>query len=424
VRVLVAYGVVLAALAFVSLGGPVPERGLAPLLALVLGGLAWCWCTVSSSFARVSLRWIVLGAIALRAVTWCGDPGTSDDLYRYIWEGEVVARGASPYAFAPDAAELAGLRVALPDLAARVAHPGVSAAYPPIVQLQNFLAVSVAHVFEAPWPTTARGLRALVALWDLLVIVPLVVLARAAGRPAAACVAWAWCPLVVLEFAGAGHFDSLGILLWVTSLTFARHAAPALAGAIAVKWLPLAGFPFQVRPRQGVLVLVLTALTFAPLAALEGGASGLFRGLGQYALRWESTSLVYRFLEPPLAVLAFVDPRVVGRGLIGLAWLGSAAWLWRRGASPVRAAFALTGLFLVLTPTLHPWYVTWIVPFLVVFPRPAWCWLVASAPLFYALLERWQCEQVWEEPAWVWPTVALPFFVLLLSHSRKRVERA
>ena len=68
-----------------------------------------------------------------------------------IPEGEVLARATSPYAYAPDAPELAELRADLPELAERVGHPGVSAAYPPLVQLQNYLAVRATHALGAPW---------------------------------------------------------------------------------------------------------------------------------------------------------------------------------------------------------------------------------------------------------------------------------
>jgi len=207
----------------------------------------------------------------------------------------------------------------------------------------------------------------------------------------------------------------------MTSLAATRAACFSLAGAIAVKWLPIASVPFVGSTRRALAVLALAALSFVPFVFLRGGGAGLLGGLGEYALRWESTSLVYRFVELPFRALSLGDPRVLARAVVALAWVSCAGLLWRRGAGPLRAAFVLTALFLVLTPTLHPWYVTWIVPFLALSPRPAWCWLAASAPLFYALLGRWQREQVWEEPAWTWPVVAVPFFALLLfgAHVRR-----
>ena len=62
----------------------------------------------------------------------------------------------------------------------------------------------------------------------------------------------------------------------------------------------------------------------------------------------------------------------------------------------------------MLTPTLHPWYLTWIVPFLVLRPARAWTLLLFLAPLLYWPRTGWMTERVWVEPAWLWPVVALP----------------
>jgi hypothetical protein len=264
-------------------------------------------------------------------------------------------------------------------------------------------------------------------------------LLRRGGLPPGLACVWGWSPLVALEFAGSGHFDSLGIALLLGSLALlpegalgARRLAglALLAGAILVKYLPLCALPFAARGRRGaggwlarmLLVLSLCALGFAPLAWLAGGAHGLAAGLSEYGLRWESTSLVYRFVERPLELLLErdlgpTDPRRLGRALVLLCWIGWGVLAWRRRAPTVAATGTMIGAFLVLTPTLHPWYLTWALPFAALQrsspARAAWLWLAASAPLLYAPLVRWQAEGAWEEPAWLWPAVALPFLALL-----------
>ena len=97
--------------------------------------------------------------------------------------------------------------------------------------------------------------------------------------------------------------------------------------------------------------------------------------------------------------------------------------LWTKRCDALRAAFALIGLFLLLSPTLHPWYVTWIVPFLAFERSRAAHWLVVVAPLSYVLLPRWVNEGVWSEPAWLWPVVALPLLGLLAFDVRDRLRR-
>ena len=48
-------------------------------------------------------------ALLPRAILLASQPALSDDLYRYIWDGRVIAAGLDPYRYAPDAPELAPL---------------------------------------------------------------------------------------------------------------------------------------------------------------------------------------------------------------------------------------------------------------------------------------------------------------------------
>ena len=448
---LLAWLAVLASVGAVLALGPLPRHVATLVPALVAGGIAWWlaarWCV------RVELRFstLLVSALLLRVVALLSSPGLSDDIHRYVWEAEVIARGWSPYAFAPADAQLEPLRAELPRLFARLNHPEVPAAYPPLYQGAASAVVAVARAFDggedAFLARALLALRAFAAVCDLAVLVPLVALLRALRRPASLAIVWAWSPLAALEFAGAGHMDVLGILLWISALALlvpaargagrlARGARPPaglvlLAGAVLVKLLPVLSVPFALRGprraalRDGLLLTALLALAFTPLLALRGGAQGLTGGLSEYGLRWESTSLVYRFVEPPLAAVlerdgSLLDPRRLGRALVVAAWLAIGLWLWRQRADLLRASWTLLAAFLVLTPTLHPWYVAWSLPFLAFGPGRAWFWLAASSPLCYWMLERWWAQGVWHEPGWLWPVVAVPFFTLLVLDARRR----
>lgn len=426
------------ALASAGTSGLVERWPALVLLGWLGAGLCWVAALnrVRAGVVEVSSRAVIGGALALRLVAFVGDPGFSDDVHRYVWEGELVRRGLDPYAVAPSDPRLAEVARALPRTHARLNHPEVPAAYPPVAQYANALGVTLGRTLGGSLDEAARrGVRALYAGCDLLVLVPLAWLLRRAGRSRAHLVAWAWCPLVAVELGGAGHFDALGILLLCSALALAtprrplfaagrtRDAAVGLAvlGALT-KLLPIGLVPFLVRGpgarrRIALAALVLVAAV-APIGLLEPRGPSAVDGLATYAFRWESTSLVHRFVERAFTGLFELDegptdPRRLARALAAAAWIGALAWLWRRRADPLRAARVSIAAFLVFTPTLHPWYVTWIVPFLALERSRAFAYLVVVIPLAYAPLAAYRIDGRWIEPAWLWPVLAVPFFTLL-----------
>jgi hypothetical protein len=267
-------------------------------------------------------------------------------------------------------------------------------------------------------------------------------LLRRAGRPAALCVAWAWSPLVGVAFAASGHLDSMALLLLVAAMASWPSGAPRarvgaglpalilLAAAIATKVFPCVVAPAFLRGRgawaRAGLLLALLGLFTLPVLLLEGDALSLMSGTTRYALHWESGSLVVRWLRVliesatrPFESLAAVTSAswLVSRLLAATIGLVAAVWIVRRSTSAWLCADRLMGTFLVLSPTLHPWYLVWMLPFVALRPRASWCWLLVSAPLGYWPVTSWRTEGIWREPAWVWAVQALPFAGLMAWES-------
>ena len=445
---------ILTALFGVALLRPFVEDHASLLLALGIAGVCWLAAVALARGGAADLRIVVAGAIALRLLGLAGAPQLSDDVYRYAWEGELVAAGISPYAYAPDAPELEVLRASRADLYERINHPEVSAAYPPLAQGVFAAARRTADAFDFEgWRPVVTGLRVLFALCDLLVLVPLVLLLRRRGLPDGLAVVWGWCPLVAVEFAGSGHFDALGILLLVGALcvhdpasytntvwrgaraTRRELAALALlAAATLVKLLPVCAAPFMARSRSAVRIVFFAALVvagFLPIVlGLEGGMQGLGRGLGEYGLRWEHSGLLYGHVEALLRFaglennLTWFDARRVGRALVGAAWIALGVWLWRRRVPALESTAVLVGAFLVLSPTLHPWYIAWIVPFLALFPRASFLWLAAASSVLYFAPVLYELEGRYEVPFAARLVLVVPFWLFLLVELRADVRDA
>ncbi len=445
---------ILLGLLAVSVSGPFVQRPVVHLAALCLAGVGWLLAvalarsTGAQEAANPARGWIVAGALALQLIAWGGNAELSDDVHRNIWEGHLVLEGESPWAAAPDAPGHQAARELRPELYGRLNHPSVSAAYPQLAQAANAAVVAALELCDAD---SARhgpgGMAVFYGFWSLAVLLPLGGLLRRRGLSPRLAVVWAWCPLVALEFAGSAHLDSLGIFLLMAALDLLERARGTpdgdqigrlegagvllLAAGGLVKFLPLCALPALLRGRRagqrlGLLILGLMALAL-PFLLLRGGPAGWTAGLGEYALRWESPNLLYRLVEgglmPLNAILSGTPAEAAGRVLVSLALLSLAVGAWRLGVEPLETSAALLAGYLLLSPTLHPWYLTWIIPFLAFLPaaraRP-WLWLILCAPLFYWPLCSHAAGLGWCEPAWLWPTVVLPFAAFWWAARRRQ----
>jgi hypothetical protein len=122
-------------LAWASIGwGVWRQSGAWPALdltATLVAGAGWCAAIGLARRARSPWLCILIGACLLRVAPFVAGPVLSDDLQRYVWEGELVRVGIHPYSHAPGDPEVAEARARWPELAERVAHPEVGAIYPP-----------------------------------------------------------------------------------------------------------------------------------------------------------------------------------------------------------------------------------------------------------------------------------------------------
>ena len=359
------------ALLLLTRRGPLDPVDPASALALALAGAGWAASTWAARRAppRGGLGWVVGFAVALRLFVLCAPaPATSDDREPLRVGGRARARRPQPVRVGARRPGVAGV--------ARAA-PGHLREHEPPRCLRRLSTRDAGGLRGRLRARRARGanrsgraVRARCALRHarrLRDVRPLRLVAAggspapAAVGPEAAAVAWAWSPLVVLEFAGSAHFDSLGILLWMTGLALSVSAATSArrcsglalqVAAVLVKFLP--PLRLALRPPRAWCVARGRVRRRPRCAGLRSVAAARRRSLRPSAAAcrstrcgWESTSLVYRFIEPLFASLpqdgTWSDPRRLGRATIGAAWLALAACLWIRRSEPLRACVSPGG---------------------------------------------------------------------------------
>jgi hypothetical protein len=356
---------------------------------------------------------IVAIAVAARLVLLPAAPDMSADIYRYLWEGRVVSHGHNPFAHAPDAPELESLRDAN---SLRVQHSHMATIYPPAAQAVFALA---ARIRPALWVQ-----KLLFVLFDVATVLVLIPLLRLRGIDPLRSVIYAWNPLVIFETAHSGHVDAVGVFAMVLGLWLVLRARPAwgsvaLALSFLTKFVTVMLAPFYlVRRAYWPWLLLAVALVVIAYLPFAGAGMKLFTSLRVYALEWRFNGLAYEMLT------GVWHDALPARRLFAAAVVLFAFFHAVRQRDVLRYAFLVVGFALLLAPTLYPWYVLWIVPFLCVFPNRAWILFTGLVFVSYWVWVVYHRTGEWALPPAVYAIEYAPFLALLALDAWSARRRA
>ena len=351
-----------------------------------------------------TLALILLLSLLFRMTLVLAPPSLSDDIYRYVWEGTLVLDGVNPFSRAPEDPSLTSYRDEYYEL---INHREISTIYPPAAQVL-FAASQVLY----PGPASVK---VLVALGDFLLVLLLRRILVARGANPGWVLLYAWSPLSLVEFSGNGHIDVFAILLLVLSLHLldqgrVRWSVLTLSLSFLTKLFAICLLPlYWLRQRRVKPLLPFAVLSLVAFLPFVDAGGSLFRGGLEYATRWRHNGSGFDLL-----VLITTSPSL-SKALIGLFFSAGAvlaARKWRQ--EPFHAALFLAGLFVILSPTVHPWYVVWVLPFVCLHPRASWLYLSGAVALSYLVLQGYAATGEWVESTWVRLVEYVPFYLLLL----------
>jgi len=439
----------------------------------VLAAAAYVVAALWLKRAPLSLPAIWAFAVLFRLILLLASPPTlSDDVYRYIWDGRLINSSVNPYAHTVDSPLLDHLESPQRHL---VNNAWMASPYLPVSQA--LFAIVYRAFSDSPF-----AFQFVAACLDLLIGCLVMDMLRRLQLPPSRVLLYLWNPLVVVEFAHGAHVDALMICLMMLSLwalvaerpeqrrvhsgfwtsarvQFRQLASPiALAAATLTKGIPALLLPVVIWRWGGRRTLVYLALIVAVLLplGLDAGiglagprdGEGLFGALRIYGARWNYNGGLYHWLEVGISgyrTPGAVPPDVVGETpiraaklivatLLGVV-LAAAALRARRCQDALcllRVATVPLGAYLVLTTTVHPWYVAIIVPLLPfllgregeapAWNRLVWPWVYLSAAVSLSYLTYLDPANL-REYDWIRRVEYLPFYLLLIWAVRPLLGR-
>jgi hypothetical protein len=378
----------------------------------LLGFMLWRWWP---SDMRRSGQVILLLAITLVARWLFLDLPASDDVHRYVWEGQLVLHGESPYGQRADDSTHRD------EHWQRMNHKDKLTAYPP-------LSLGMCAVIEAiqgkgfPAPLDhLLGFKIAAAIADLLLIGLLV----SAVKELRWVTLYAVNPVPLISFAGEGHFDIWMVLPMVASIVWIKRprlAWSCLALAIGIKFIAVLLLPvlWHHTPRSDRAGGVCWALAMLALPVLPFVVSlpALIEGVYRFGAETSGNATFHWLLE--LTLRNKSQAAALSFGLMGV-------WIWyQRGLveQPALASREVLTVLLIASPTVTYWYPGWALPFAVLAPHPA-LWVLSATDIFYyAAWAEAEATGVWWLPRWAWSLLWGPFFAVWGWRARRRCSSA
>jgi hypothetical protein len=342
---------------------------------------------------------ILLFALLFRLTLFFTYPSLTVDIYRYFWDGKVLAHGFNPYLYLPSSEALAPLRG---EYYSNLVYKHVTTIYPPFAQL----------VFALSYLTypSLYTLKAASVLFDLASLLVLIKILEFKGINKNRVLLYAWNPLVIVEFASSGHADSLAVFfvllayyLHLQQKSFASGAALGLA--VLSKLYPVLLVPFFFKKNFKILPGFLAVLVLMYLPFIDAGWK-LFGGLEVFLKYAKFNPGAFYLLEYSLG---FPVAKYVATGLVALGYL-----FLLRSNSTLRSCYLILTLYLLLSPMVHPWYLAWVLSLVPLLRGYAWVAFSGLIGFSYLLIVKTPQTTFWQENPLITLVQYLPFYIILL----------
>ena len=306
-----------------------------------------------------------------RLLLFIGLPMLSDDLFRFIWDGQLINNDMSPFAELPSTI---AAKEAMPfglsyELYEKLNSKDYFAIYPPLNQFIFWLS---AWIGNDNWLVSANVIRFFLLAGDLTTYFFIRKILKSSGHEADRA-NWYWLnPLVILEGVGNLHFELLVVTFMVIGIYYFKQSRYWKSGigfglSIATKLLPLIYLPaLLIRKdfKSGLIVTmiagILGVVSFLPMidaALIESMSSSL----GLYFQKFEFNASIYFLIReigfwvngyniigtlgPSLSIATMV-------GILVIAWIGKK----KHWSIEEIMLWSLTS-YLALATTVHPWYI-------------------------------------------------------------------
>jgi alpha-1,6-mannosyltransferase len=347
-------------------------------------------------------------------------PTASDDIYRYVWDGKVSAHGINPFQYAPSDSMLLPLHSSL--LPAKVNHPEMQTIYPPYSQLMFFLSYEI-------FGENIYGIKILLFISEFLTIFLLFLLLKKLKIPLYNITLYALCPLPIMQFMIDGHIDGTGfplLLLFLFLYLTGRkiNSFIAIGFSIISKFISGLVLPFTFKEEKGkyrfyVILIPILIIVLSYISFFSGGIFP-FKSLIEFSENWISNSSIFAL------IFGIVNDNQEARKIALVLFIIAAGILFFSRKDFLDKIYIVFFLFFLFSPTVHPWYITWLAVLLPLSFRWSGLAFITLVNVANILLINYILNGIWIVFSWIHLIEYLPvisiFLCEILLRNKKPVE--
>jgi hypothetical protein len=390
---------------------------------LVLYGVAFCvylyggirFGSHFEKYSKIYLPLIFITGAIFRLILLPAHPSISTDVYRYIWDGRLTMHGINPYRYTPLDSRISQFRDAA--IWAPMEYKYYNTVYMPVSQALFALSYAL-------FGSSILGFKAILFLFDIGVMGLIVAMLKMRGFPVTNLYWYAWCPLPITEIALAAHQDGVGVFFLLLAMMMMLYRRPVRAGALLIAAGFTKGFAFLLLPlfvrRYGVeLVKRLVAASIVLGLPLWCCLPWFLHGMMQYLGTVHVNSGIFHFVYRALLFVIPGQAYWLTSRIGNFAMLAAIYWSARRpvvdDADMFRRAIVVLTVMLLVSPTLFPWYVLWLIPLSLFYKKePPTSIIVLSGCIGLMYLYYIEYTTLW----WFRILEYLPFYLLVYFEYR------
>jgi hypothetical protein len=348
--------------------------------------------------AKKSIFIIVALAIVCRLLM-AGFP-TSDDVNRYLWEGKLLLEGVSPYSMNADDPAWEQYR---DEFWEGMNHRDKATAYPPLA-LAVFAGLNL--ISYNLWIY-----KLFFALMDLAALGIIIRFLLLKNLPLRNSLIYALSPLTIIAFSGEAHFDSLFIFLTLSALYLYERDKTSLAWlllglSIQIKIISVLLIPLLFWKNRSAKALWIVLPLALPSLLFINDIPNLVNGILHFGGSMSHNgSLNHLFID-------YLGSRETASKLSALLLMLVVLIVSIRRKDVFKGSFIIFGGLILLSPTVHYWYLAWVLPFIVFFPSLPWLILLGLSAFYFSAWVQFGKSGEWYQPMTYLRIQWIPFYIL------------